>query len=263
MVIDFHVHIFPDQLALRAIPKLAQGAGIPAFLDGTLGQLQRSLAWAKIDRAVLQPVATRPEQVAQINCWLAELRSQKIDAFAAIFPGAKTWEQDLDRIVEQGFRGVKLHPDYQNFFVDDEQLVPFYRRIFQNGLYILFHAGVDIGLPPPVHCTPQRLRRVVDEFGGERIIAAHLGGWQMWEQVEKYLLGQSLFLDTSFSIPFLGKKQARDLILAHGPERILFATDSPWAPQLSSIEQVRGLGLEPEALEAILGGNGERILAGR
>lgn len=262
MIIDFHVHIFPDELAPRAIPKLAQGAGIPAFLEGTHKQLLRSLDWAGIEKAVIQPVATRPEQTEGINSWLAQIRSERIDAFAAIFPGAPSWERDLDRIVEQGFRGVKLHPDYQEFFVDESELFPFYKRVFENDLYILFHAGVDIGLPPPVHCTPQRLRKVVDQFGGERIIAAHLGGWQMWEQVETYLLGESLFLDTSFSIPYLGKERARELILAHGPEKILFATDSPWAPQLSAVGQLQELRLAPEILDVILGENARRILEG-
>jgi predicted TIM-barrel fold metal-dependent hydrolase len=262
VVIDFHVHVFPDELAKRAIPKLACSAGISAFLDGTQKQLESSMAWAKIDKAVLQPVATRPQQASGINRWLAEIRSSSIDAFAAIHPGSETWQQDLDEIVALGFRGVKLHPDYQEFFVDDQKIFPFYKRIFQNDLYILFHAGVDVGLPPPVHCTPQRLRKVVDEFGGERIIAAHLGGWSMWEKVEEYLLGQSLFLDTSMSLAYLGKERARKLILSHGPQRVLFATDSPWSPQLSSLEQVRGLELEENDLAAILGGNAKQILEG-
>ena len=262
MVIDFHVHVFPDDLARRAVPKLAQAAAISAYLDGTVSQLERSMAQAKIDKAVLQPVATRPEQVEGINRWVSSLRSERIEPFAAIFPGEEGWERDLDLILELGFRGVKLHPDYQEFFVDDKAIFPFYEKVFANDLYILFHAGVDVGLPPPVHCTPKRLRKVVDEFGGDKIIAAHLGGWQMWDEVNEHLLGLPLYLDTSYSLPYLGREKARELILAHGPDRVLFATDSPWAPQLSSLGQLRELGLEAEDLAAVEGGNAEKILKG-
>lgn len=262
MVIDFHVHVFPDDLAQIAVPKLAHSAQSPAYLDGTINALLESMDQAGIDQAVIQPVATKPEQVESINRWLATIRSPRLATFAAFFPGSEKWEQDLELIRELGFPGIKLHPDYQQFFVDDEELFPIYERIFEEGLYLLFHAGIDIGLPPPVHCTPQGLRKVVDTFGGEKIIAAHLGGWQMWEQVEEYLLGEPLYLDTSFSISYLGASRTRALLKAHDPQKLLFATDSPWAPQLSCLGQLRGLDLEPELEALILGENGARILGG-
>ncbi len=260
-VIDFHVHLFPDNLAERAMAELSQRAGYPSFLDGTERQLLRSMQWAGIQKAVIQPVATRPQQVSGINKWAHALRSEKVEPFAAAFPCSPDWQRDLEEIVRLGFLGVKLHPDYQGFFVDDKALFPFYEQAFKHKLYILFHAGVDIGLPPPVHCTPQRLRTVVEEFGGQRIIAAHLGGWDMWDQVAEYLVGLPLFLDTSLSVSYLGRTRVRDLIRAHGPHRVLFGTDSPWAPQLSSLGQVRALGLDAQELEAILCGNAEKILA--
>ena len=96
-----------------------------------------------------------------------------------------------------GIKGVKFHPDYQMFFVDEERMFPLYRQMADAGLIAFFHAGVDIGLPPPVHCPPDRLATVLDRVPDLTVVAAHFGGFKMWDDVEKYLIGRNLWLDTS------------------------------------------------------------------
>lgn len=260
MIIDFHTHCFPDELAGRAIPLLASRANIEPYTDGTVHGLRSSMRRAGISLSVVQPVATRPQQVRKINEWARSSQGGELLFFAAFHPDLEQPLEEIRLIKEQGFKGIKLHPDYQEFYVDDERLFPIYEAIFEEELIILFHAGVDVGLPPPVHCTPQRLARVLRHFPGGRIVAAHMGGYLCWEQVERELLGKEIFFDTSFSFRDLGRERMKRLILEHGPEKILFATDSPWTDQRAEVDNIRSLGLPEDVTVMILGLNAASLL---
>jgi len=260
LIIDFHVHCFPDDLARRAIPLLAANGGVEPHLDGTVKGLCRSMQEAEISLSVVQPVATRPHQVRKINDWSKARQGGKLLFFASFHPDLENPVEEIKRIKEAGFRGVKLHPDYQNFFVDEERMLTIYEALFNEGLIILFHAGVDVALPSPVHCTPERLAGLLELFPGGKIIAAHMGGHLCWEKVEKELVGKDLFLDTSFSFYKLGSEGMRRLILEHGPEKILFATDSPWTDQKEELNRTRNLNLPQDSLKQILGLNAALLL---
>ncbi|HHV63149.1 MAG TPA: amidohydrolase [Firmicutes bacterium] len=263
MIIDFHTHCFPDKLAPYAIAKLEESAGEKAYLDGTVGDLLRSMDRAGIDLSILQPVATRPGQESKINEWAwacATQTPERILSFGSMHPDSADWRDEVRRIVDYGLKGVKFHPDYQGFYVDEPRMFPIYEALCAADLVILFHAGIDIGLPEPCHCTPERLRRVIDRFPGGKWVAAHMGGWRRWDEVETHLVGQPLYFDTSYSYPWLGASRMRDLILAHGVHRILFGTDSPWADQSKAITEIHDLGLAPEEERALLGGNAAALL---
>lgn len=260
MIIDFHTHCFPDELARRAIPLLASRAGIKAYLDGTVKDLCRSMRDAGVSMSVVQPVATRPQQVRKINEWARNSQSKELLFFAAFHPDLDHPVEEIRRIKDEGFKGIKLHPDYQKFFVDEERMFPIYEAVFKEDLIILFHAGVDVGLPPPVHCTPRRLAKVLYHFPGGKVVAAHMGGYLCWDEVERELVGREVFLDTSFSYRKLGREKMCRLIVDHGPEMILFATDSPWTDQKEEIEVIRGLGLPEETTQKILGLNAMSLL---
>ncbi len=260
MVVDFHVHCFPDDLAPRALSKLAAAAGVEPYLDGTASSLRRSMREAGISLSVVQPVATRPQQVRAINAWAAEqeairrsgLHPEQLLFFGTLHPDLADWREEIRRIKEDGLRGIKFHSDYQGFFVDEERMWPVYEALFQEGLIILFHAGADIGLLPPVHCTPEGLARVLRRFPGGRIVAAHMGGYLCWEGVARHLVGTEIYLDTSFSFADLGAAGMVRLIRAHGPHKVLFGTDSPWTGQKESLASIQGLDLPPDAKERIL-----------
>ncbi|MDH7579039.1 MAG: amidohydrolase family protein [Bacillota bacterium] len=260
MQIDFHVHCFPDELAKKAVSQLAAAADTEAFLDGTIADLRRSMQEAGITHSVVQPVATRPQQVRKINTWAAANQSADLIFFASFHPELGNWKEEVKFIKEAGLPGVKFHPDYQQFFVDEPRLFSIYEALFNEDLIILFHAGVDIGLPPPVHCTPERLAKLVHLFPGGKIVAAHMGGYLCWGGVEEHLAGKEIYFDTSYSIADLGKEAMTRLILAHGPEKILFATDSPWTPQREELAKIRELSLPPSVLEKILGLNAASLL---
>lgn len=260
MIIDFHVHCFPDELAARAVPVLAEKAAIPPRLDGTVSDLKNSMKEAGVDYSVILSIATKPSQASQITKWSKSVEGDGIIAFGSIHPDSDKWRQELKEIKEAGLRGVKFHPDYQNFFVDEERIFPIYEAIFNEGLILVFHAGVDIGLPPPCHCTPERLAKVIDAFPGGKVVAAHMGGFSRWDEVENYLLGREIYLDTSYSMGFMDDVQMRRMIDKHGYKKILFATDSPWSSQIEEVEKIKKLKLDSEVEKAILGENARRLL---
>ncbi len=261
MIIDMHTHIFPDELAARAVAKLAEHAGVPAHTDGTGSGLRASMRRAGIARAALMPVATKPSQVRTINAWTAELNRSfpEFIGFGTLHPAQTDWAEEIARLTADGIRGIKLHHDYQKTFVDDAGFLPIYRALADAGLVLLVHAGVDIGLPPPVHCTPLRLARVLDAVPTLTVIAAHMGGYACWDEVEQYLIGRRLYLDTSYSLADLGAARMTALIRAHGVEQILFGSDSPWTDQQAEVVAINGLPFGDEELTAMLGGNARRL----
>lgn len=260
MIVDFHVHCFPDELAPKAVPVLAKNSGLRPCTEGTIESIRASMSEAGIDHSVVLSIATKPQQASKISQWAASVQNDSITAFGSIHPDSTDWRSELSAIKEAGLHGIKFHPDYQEFFVDDEKLFPIYKEALEMGLVIIFHAGLDIGLPPPIHCTPERLKKVVRAFPGGRFVAAHLGGFKCWDDVEKYLVGEDLYLDTSFSLKWMERSRFLKIIRAHGCDKVLFASDSPWSGQKEEIEMFRALGLPSEEEKAILGGNAIKLL---
>lgn len=260
MVIDFHTHCFPDELAWKAVPVLAECAGLSARVNGTISDIKRSMKDAGIDISVIQSISTKPAQVEKITDWSAEIQDQEILAFASINPDYAGWYDELGRIRNLGIKGIKFHPDYQKFFVDDKGMFPIYERAIDQGLVVIFHAGVDIGLPAPYHCTPERMATVLKTFREGTFIAAHMGGYTYWDDVERYLVGTDVYLDTSFTLGWIENEQFIRIINNHGHDKILFGTDSPWTDQAEEVNKLKSLKLEPGIEKAILGGNAARIL---
>ena len=141
-----------------------------------------------------------------------------------------------------------------------KKMYPIYEEAIEQGLIIIFHAGVDIGLPEPYHATPERLRRVIDDFPGGKFVAAHMGGFKYWDEVEKYLVGTEIYFDTSYSVRFMNEQQVRRIINNHGYKKILFATDSPWGDQSEEVQKIREFSFGYEIESAILGLNARELL---
>jgi len=262
MIIDMHAHAFPDELAPRAMEVLIGNSGVAAFTDGTLAGLRASMRRAGVGRSVVAPIATKPGQAASVNRWAARVHREFDDiiCLGSLHPLQDDWPSEIEGLVAAGIPGIKLHADYQLFFADDPVAIPMYRALADAGLFVLFHAGVDIGLPPPVHCTPDRLARVLDAVPDLTIIAAHMGGYKCWDEVEEHLVGRDLYFDTSYSFADLGPERMTALIKAHGAQRIVFGTDSPWTDQSAEIANLRSLALTEGEKAAVLGGNAQRLM---
>lgn len=260
MIIDFHTHCFADELAQKAIPVLSAAANITARTDGTLKNLKESMEQSMVDRSVVLPIATKPSQTAKINEWAASINNDEIIAFGSVHPENKSFKEDIMKIKEYGLRGIKLHPEYQSFYVDDKSMFPIYEAAIENNLIIVFHAGADLGYPPPYHCTPEGIKNVIREFTGGKFVAAHMGSFMYWDEVEKYLVGEDIWFDTSFCLSHIAEDQLRRIIDRHGYNRILFASDSPWTSQAEEVEKIRRLELGEVVEEAVLSGNAQRLL---
>lgn len=260
MIIDFHVHCFPDDIAQRATESLAAAAGLPLMSDGTIAGIKASMKKAGIDRSVVLNIATKPGQTGKITQWSSSIQDDEIIAFGSVHPDCQDWKDQLKGMKEAGLRGIKFHPEYQDFYVDDPRMYPFYERAAELGLIIIFHAGGDLGMPAPYHCTPDRLKKVLKALPGAAVVAAHMGGYQYWDDVERYLVGEDIYFDTSFSLHEMSSGQFRRILAGHGHQKLLFASDSPWGDQYAEVERFRSMDLSDEAKNAILGGNAARLL---
>ena len=201
-VIDVHTHVFPDHVAARAIPSLAEGAGVEPTYDGTLSGLLSEMDRAGIEASVIQPVATKPEQVAGVNDWAASIAGDRIVAFGAMHPGVEDAAAEVGRMAGLGIRGFKMHPEYQEFAPDEPRMDALYEATEAHGLVVLFHAGVDIALPS-LRGTPASFARINEAHPGLKAILAHMGGYDLWPDVMEHLAGRDVFFDTSYTLGHL------------------------------------------------------------
>jgi predicted TIM-barrel fold metal-dependent hydrolase len=260
LIIDFHVHCFRDDIAKTAIQKLAESGDIRPFLDGTASDLLRSMDSAGIDISFIMPIATKAKQTVNINNWAGTYSSGRLISFGTIHPGFDEWESELLRIHGMGLKGIKFHPEYQCFDVDDPSMFPIYGSAIELGMILLFHAGNDIAFEPPCHCPPEKLAKVINRFPDAKIVAAHMGGYDLWDDVLDCLAGSPVYLDTSMTLGFIDNSLLFKIIERHGADRILFGTDSPWTDQGQQLAAIRSLGLDADTVAMILGGNAEKLL---
>ncbi len=260
-IIDFHTHAFADAIAPRAMAALEAGAATRGFLNGTVKALLESMDAAGIARSVVHSIATRPAQFLPILQWSEKIRSDRIIPFPSVHPADPAAAENIRRIRDAGFRGIKLHPYYQDFTLDAPELDPIYETAHGCGLAIFSHTGFDMAYPRDRRADPRRIMHVVRRFPGLCFISTHCGAWCDWEEVRRHLLGQPIWIDTAFSLECMDAGSARELLLGHPAERLLFGTDSPWADQARAIALVRRLDLGAPREGMLLGGNAARLLA--
>lgn len=266
MLIDFHSHIFPDRIAAGALKSLSdsivryQGERYPHYTDGTLNGILKSMEDNGVDMSVILPIATKPTQTGTINAFAKGIRNEKVVSFGSLHPEQDDWETVLENLAEEGFRGIKLHPEYQSFFVDSKRSIEILKKAEKLGLYTVLHAGYDYGMPPPAHCQPDRLKNVLTEVSGKYIIAAHLGAFVNWDEVEKHLVGTPVNFDTAFISKFISPEQCKRIIRNHGADKILFGSDSPWQEPKTEHKFLLGLGLDKDEEDKIFYKNALKIL---
>ena len=280
MIIDVHTHIFPEKISAAVIDKLSRISRTPAFTDGTLNGLQKSMDAAQIDLSVILPVATNTGQVEKINSSTAKLNEEFADAgifsLGCIHPDFTNYREELGRVKNRGLKGIKIHPVYQDTNLDDIKFLHILYRAAELDLIVVAHAGLDIGFPGAVKCSPQMARRVVEEVGDFKFVLAHMGGWKNWNDVLKLLADTKVFIDTAFStgeiiprsdfhwepddLKLLDAAQFMTFVKVFGADRILFGTDSPWSSQKTSLDFINALPLANADKTKILGDNAQRLL---
>lgn len=261
MIIDFHTHVFPDKIAPRAIEKLSDASGgLTPYTDGTADGLAERMKESGVDLSVVLSIATNAHQQHSVNDFAAALDARKeFVAFGSVHPTAPDALEELDRIASLGLRGVKLHPDYQGFAVDDDKMIPIYKKISSLGLITVFHAGVDYGFAPPYGATPDKMKRALRYFDTP-VVAAHFGGVDSYADVLSHLAGENVYFDTSMGYGMMPKYYALKIIEKHGVDRLLFGTDSPWHTAEMERRLLSSLSLTEEELSRIYSGNAKRLL---
>lgn len=262
-LLDFHTHVFPKKMAAAAVVSIGQFYDLPMAGDGTFHQLLDWHRSAGITHRVIFSTATRSEQAKSIHHFMRECLEQDDTtyAFGTVHPSMddQTLTSALQEIVESGFHGIKLHPDFQKFYADDPFAIKV-ARLAAGRLPILLHAG-DRKLD---FSSPRRLRQLAQASPDTVLIAAHFGGWSDWPEAIRYLSDlPSVHVDTSSSLPFLTQEQVMDLVTAFGTDRIIFGSDYPmWRPD-QELRLLRGLPLTDQQIRQMTWDNGMRLLASR
>ncbi len=260
-IVDFHTHAFPDSIAEQALAKLrAEVPQAPCFLDGKVGSLLKSMDEAGIEISVLCCIATRPGQYESILGWCGQIASDRIVPFPSVHPEDPLVIERIGQIASLGFRGIKMHPYYQQFMVDEARMYPLYEMMVCEGLILVMHTGFDIAFERMDRAGPDRICRVVEDFPDLKFVATHLGAWEQWDRAEQILIGRNVFMDISYSMDFLGEEKAKTLVLRHPREYLLFGTDSPWDDQSACIRKINRLGLDASRTQALLQDNAHRLL---
>ncbi len=271
MVIDFHTHSFPDELADRAVGRLAQNGGIPNYLDGRVSSIQKSMKKAGIDYSVLLPIATKPTQQKTINriaiTTNETFRESGLISFGTVHPDNEDYKDILRNLAANGIPGIKLHPVFQRTNIDDPRYLNIISCAFDNNLIVSIHCGMDVSFPNCDEASVERISAMIHSVEPHKLVLAHMGGWGMYNDVCDKLIGiPGVWLDTAFVLKnspdfyFLPKEKFVDMVRAHGTDHILFGTDSPWSDQSESLKLVRESGLNNDEIRMILGDNATRLL---
>lgn len=262
MIIDFHTHVFPDDLAPKALSSLLSNINnlYTPVTDMTVAGLLHNMTEWSINYSIIQPVITKLSQTIKINEWARSICSDRIIAFGGIFPHTDDYKRDIDFVVGLGLKGIKFHAEYQNFLLDEKKMLDIYFYALSKGLIIIHHSGADPGMPGPYKTSPKQFANVIQNMKGGIIVAAHLGGYTQWDDVEKYIVGKNIYLDTSMGFEHFPREQFIRIVKSHGADKILFASDSPWSNAQTEINHLKSLPISENDKNNILGMNAKRIL---
>jgi hypothetical protein len=232
LIIDAHTHIFPDTSATDILEFTSKKFKVKVYGKGTAVDLISRMDKNSISYAVIHMVALNPRVVKQINTWLINLKEPRFIKFGSLHPLLKNFTQEIHRLKENGIKGIKLQPEVQGFTVDNTGLTyPLYEALAKNGMTVMFHVGGNPSFHAQSRSKPEMIARVAKDFPELTIIAAHLGGLNMWPQAEQVLSGKkNVFMETSMTYENIPQELSEKIIRKHGHHKIFFGTDYPFAP---------------------------------
>ncbi len=259
-IIDAHAHIYPEKIAQKATDTIGVFYDIKMEMPaGTADRLIEDGARAGISRYVVHSVATTAHQVRSINEFIKSQMQMHPE-----FIGFMTLHQDLseqevqneiDWAIENGFKGIKLHPDFQKFNIDDAGVEKFYKCAGEK-LPILLHMGDDRF----EYSKPRRLISIAKKYPHVRFIAAHFGGYRCWEDAYLYKGLDNVYFDTCSSLPFISSEKAVEIIRALGADKFFFATDFPMWDAVGELARFNKLNLSEEERQMIFSKNIKKLL---
>ena len=279
-IIDFHTHIFPERIRSKTIESLSVAGNIINRSDGSAKGLNESMRKAGINLSINLPVMTRPDQVEKVNSSLIEAGESLIEhgiiSFGGMHPFYDGYRSEIRRLRDAGIKGVKLHPAYQQTDIDAPEYKQIIDALSTEGMVCIIHCGLDIGIPGHDYADPYMLAGLIREIKPERLVLAHMGGWQRWRECEEQLADLPVLFDTAFSLGAITPRKGghvaggftrnmnRDefvtLVRRYGADKVVFGSDSPWADQMEYVRFIRESGLSESETELVLYKNASRIL---
>lgn len=227
MFIDFHTHVFHPKIADKVLRQLENHYSIHPVGSGKIDDLLLRMDVAGIDKSVVLTAATAPAQVIPANNWAIQISQQydQLIPFGTIHPNYDHMADELDRLERYGIKGLKFHPDFQGFRMDDPALFDVMEMI-QDRFICLFHVG---DILPPEHnpSCPRKLLEIRKAFPSATLVAAHMGGYRHWEAAIEYLADEDILVDSSSTLDFIDDTMLTKLFNAFGVENILFGSDYP------------------------------------
>ena len=263
MVIDFHTHVFPAKIAGKAVAALERSSGYESFSDGTIKGLIASMDESGIDYSVNQPILTKPESFYKTLDRLKEQTDEngRVLSFAAIHPLSEDVEKCVATIKELGFKGIKLHPFFQNEPINSARTKKLVALASEAGLFTMIHPGKDASFPGASMASPEMIIDLLDDVRPKNVILAHMGGMEEWNSVLDLIVGRDVYFDTSFSLDVMGEELFVKTVRAHGADRVLFGTDSPWRSQKDYVRRLKACrGLTEEEKRLVFYKNAAKIL---
>jgi predicted TIM-barrel fold metal-dependent hydrolase len=262
VIIDVHTHVWPDRIARRALGTPADG--IRRFGDGTVGGARETMARAGIDRFVCLAVADTPKRLEAANDFVGSLDLDHFVGFGTVHAG-RSPEENVQSLRKNRLRGVKVHPLFQGYALDDPRLWDIFGAL-EGEFVCLFHVGPETAGGENRLATPAMVADIARGFPRLEIIAAHLGGYHVHADALEHVIGlPGVYLDTSWppSIGTLDRALVRKAIERHGPERVVFGSDWPMADPAAEVAAIEALGFDDETTSAILGTTLAGLLAAR
>ena len=258
--INAHCHIYPVNIAARAVSGIKDFYKLRMSLDGTTSGLIADGQKVGVVHYLVHSVATTPKQVRTIN----EFISSEVKAHPGLFTGFGTLhpestdiEGDFNHLLELGLQGVKLHPDFQKFALDGERAFELGKVISKGGVPVLIHCGDH----RYNYSNPLQTKKFLDSFPNLTVIGAHFGGWSVWKDAAATLAGSpNLYVDCSSSLSWLTPDEAAQIIRAYGADRVLWGTDYPMWESGSELELFHRIGLTTEEERLILYDNAAKLL---
>ena len=257
--IDAHCHIYPEKIAARAVMGTDTFYGLHSVYNGTAQDLLEKGSEAGIDHFIVQSVATTPKQVKSINEFVSESvkRSNgKFTGLGTLHPDSEDIKGDLEHLLELGLKGVKLHPDIQQFKIDDYRCLKIYELCEEKNLPILMHTG-DSRYD---YSNPNRMLPILEIYNNLTVVGAHMGGWSVWDEAADKLAGkENFYVDCSSTFAFLEPSKVKELIRHFGTDKVLFGTDYPMWDYKSEISTFLSLGLDESEIKSILNINTKKV----
>jgi predicted TIM-barrel fold metal-dependent hydrolase len=260
VIIDAHTHVWPDDIAGRALG-LNRVPGLEARGDGTVGGLRADMARSGVDVSCCLAIANKPEHVAKVNAFVAGLGTPTTVPVGTVHVGLGV-EDNLEALRSNGITRVKIHPLFQDYALDHPRLWELFEA-FGSEIAVIAHVGEGGDAYRNSLSSPAMIRDITRQFPQLRLVACHFGGYRILDDAEEMLNGADVVLETSWppTLAGLRPERVRRLIRNHGAERIVFGSDWPMTSPEEELAAVQALGLRDDELEQVLGGTLARVFA--